>query len=159
MHVVLQQLAVVICHLLEVRHDPVLVDRIAMKAAGEMVVDPALRHLDQRQACRLLPRIRQRDRSQPTHRNRCLRAARRQIDQQVHRAGMGKLRLRPKAAVAHVHALQGRDRHLLHQLRPGSPLCPEKASLCSIAFITLPADSLTSVRRFTNASAIVSRTR
>ena len=65
---------------------------------------------------------------------------------------MRKLRLRPEPAVAHVNALQRGQHHLLHQLRPGFPARPEKLSFCSIASITLPADSSTSSRRSANAS-------
>ena len=47
-HVVLQQLGVVIGHLLEVRHAPALIHRVAMEAAGKLVVHSAARHLFQR---------------------------------------------------------------------------------------------------------------
>ena len=39
-----QKLGVVVEHLLEMRHQPALVDRIARKAAAEMIVDAALAH-------------------------------------------------------------------------------------------------------------------
>ena len=45
MDVIAQQLGVVVGHLLEVRNDPVLIDRVAMEAAGDLVVDAAARHL------------------------------------------------------------------------------------------------------------------
>ena len=41
------QLGVVVQHLLEVRHQPVRVDRIAREAAAELVVHPPARHADQ----------------------------------------------------------------------------------------------------------------
>ncbi len=44
-----QQLGVVVEHLLEVRHEPDGVDAVAVKAAAELVVDAAVRHLLQRQ--------------------------------------------------------------------------------------------------------------
>ena len=44
-HIVLQQLGVVIAHLLEVRHDPALVYGVSMKSAGKLVVDSSVRHL------------------------------------------------------------------------------------------------------------------
>ena len=47
-HVVLQQLGVVVGHLFEVRHDPALVHRIAMKSAGQLVVHAAAGHLFER---------------------------------------------------------------------------------------------------------------
>ena len=47
-HVVPQQLRVVVNHLLEVRHHPALVHAIAMEAAGELIVDAAVRHLFER---------------------------------------------------------------------------------------------------------------
>ncbi len=40
----LEQLRIVVEHLLEVRHQPALVDRIAREAAAEMIVDAALAH-------------------------------------------------------------------------------------------------------------------
>ena len=46
--VILQQLGIVVRHLLEVRHDPALVHRVAMKASRELIVNSALRHLRQR---------------------------------------------------------------------------------------------------------------
>src|SRR2546430_5199826 len=39
-----QQLRVVVRHLLEVRHDPALIDGVAVEPATDMVADPALRH-------------------------------------------------------------------------------------------------------------------
>ena len=47
MNVILQQLRVVVGHLLEVRHYPALVNRVAMKAAGKLVVHAAFGHLGQ----------------------------------------------------------------------------------------------------------------
>jgi hypothetical protein len=44
-HVVAQQLGVVVEHLLEVRNHPALVHAVAVKAAGQLVVDAAARHL------------------------------------------------------------------------------------------------------------------
>ncbi|HEY4748132.1 MAG TPA: hypothetical protein VIH38_11215 [Steroidobacteraceae bacterium] len=40
----LEELGVVVEHLLEMRHQPALVDRIAREAAAEVIVDAALRH-------------------------------------------------------------------------------------------------------------------
>jgi len=40
----LEQLRVVVQHLLEMRHQPLLIGRIAREAAAEMVVDAAARH-------------------------------------------------------------------------------------------------------------------
>ena len=49
-----EQLRIVVEHLLEMRHQPALVDRVAREAAAEMIVDAALadaleRELDQRE--------------------------------------------------------------------------------------------------------------
>ena len=44
-NVVLQKLGIVIRHLLEMRHNPALVDRVTMKPSGELIVNSALRHL------------------------------------------------------------------------------------------------------------------
>ena len=48
MHVILQQFGIVIGHLFKVGNDPALVDRIAMKASSELVVDAAARHFLER---------------------------------------------------------------------------------------------------------------
>ena len=61
-HVIAQQLGVVVEHLLEMRNDPALVDAVAMESAGELVVDAAARHLLERDgeclaAPALLPRF------------------------------------------------------------------------------------------------------
>ena len=48
----LQKLRVVVEHLLEVRHEPALVDRVARKAAAEMIVDPALADVRRASAAR-----------------------------------------------------------------------------------------------------------
>ena len=60
----LQELRIVVEHLLEMRHQPALVDRVAREAAAEMIVDAALadaleRDLDRREVALLagaLPR-------------------------------------------------------------------------------------------------------
>src|SRR5688500_14961002 len=44
-----QELRVVVEHLLEVRHEPALVDRIPRKAAAEVIVDAALADVLQRE--------------------------------------------------------------------------------------------------------------
>ena len=44
-HIVLQQLRIVVAHFLEVGDDPALIDRVAMEAACQLIVDPAVRHL------------------------------------------------------------------------------------------------------------------
>ena len=44
-HIVFQQLRIVVTHLLEMRHDPALVHRIAMEAARQLVINTAPRHL------------------------------------------------------------------------------------------------------------------
>ena len=48
--VVLQQLRVVVGHLFEMRNAPAFIDGIAMKAACQLIVDAAARHLFQRRA-------------------------------------------------------------------------------------------------------------
>ena len=46
--IVPQELGIVVAHFLEMRNQPALVDRIAMKTAGELVVDAAPRHFFER---------------------------------------------------------------------------------------------------------------
>ena len=95
--VVLQQLGVVVRHLLEVRHDPALVDRVAMKAAGELVVNAALRHLGQRSG---------------DHGGDALFAgAHVPVHQQIERSGMRKLGRAAEAAILLVEDGQRRLHH------------------------------------------------
>src|SRR5271166_3810631 len=47
-YIVLQQLRVVVGHLLEVRHGPVLVNRVTMEAATKLVIHSTLRHFAER---------------------------------------------------------------------------------------------------------------
>ena len=88
MHVIAQQLRVVVEHLLEVRNDPALVDAIAMEAAGELVIDAAARHLFERHG-EGLTGVR-------------IAAVDGELQQKIERGGMGKLGLRPEAAVARI---------------------------------------------------------
>ena len=44
MNVILEQLRIVVGHLLEVRHEPAFVHGVTMKAAGELIVHAAARH-------------------------------------------------------------------------------------------------------------------
>ena len=45
MHVIFQQFGIVVAHLLEVGHNPALVDRITVKPSGQLVVNSAARHV------------------------------------------------------------------------------------------------------------------
>ena len=51
-----EELRVVVQHLLEVRHGPALVDGVAVKAAAQVIEDPACRHLLQREQGRVAHR-------------------------------------------------------------------------------------------------------
>ena len=103
MRVVLQKLAVVIRHLLEVRHDPPLIHRIAMKATRQLVIDAALSHLLQRDYRHSLRRCDQ------------LSAAHRAIDQEIQRSRMRELRLRSEASIAIIELLHCRLDQLVQQ--------------------------------------------
>ena len=105
-HVIPQQLRVVVAHLLEVRHDPALIHRVAMKPAGQMIVEATLRHLLERH-----------HRRQP--RGRIGTVAPCGIEQQIERAGMRKLGLRAEPAIAPVELLQHRVDDLADQFRTG----------------------------------------
>ena len=134
MHVIAQQLRIVVEHLLEVRHHPALVHAVAMKAAGKLIVDAAARHLFQR------------------HREGFARlrvaAVHRQLQQQIERRRMRKLGLRAESAVARIELRNDRRRNLVHQRRRSVRRpAPEKLSLCSMAAITLAAVSSASSRR------------
>ena len=48
MHIIFEQLRVVVRHLLEVRHDPAFIDGIAVKATGKLVVHATAGHFFQR---------------------------------------------------------------------------------------------------------------
>ena len=45
MHIIFQQLGVVVAHLFEVRHYPAFIHRVAMKTSGQLVVDTAVGHV------------------------------------------------------------------------------------------------------------------
>ena len=49
----LDELRIVVEHLLEMRHEPALIDAVAREAAAEMIVDAALRDMGERQVDRL----------------------------------------------------------------------------------------------------------
>ena len=99
MHIVLQQLRVVIQHLLEVRHHPGLVNGVAMEAPAQVVVDATQSHLLQRHRGRFSGRM--------------VAGARGYIEQQVDGRRMGKLGLRTKAPIVAVELLQRRRHHLV----------------------------------------------
>src|SRR5215469_16275509 len=48
MHIIFEQFRVVVGHFLEVRHQPAFVDRIAVKASGQLIIGAAERHLLER---------------------------------------------------------------------------------------------------------------
>ena len=90
------QQRVVVEHLLEVGHGPGVVDAVAVKAAAELVVDPAAGHR---------PQCLERDRCAPPQ------------QQELQQRGLGELRRAPEAAVVGVEALAGpRDRLVQHAL-------------------------------------------
>ena len=100
-HVIAQQLGVVVEHLLEVRNDPALVHAVAMESAGELVVDAAARHLFQGGDERV-PRL-------------LVVAIHRDFEQQVEGRGMRKLGLRTEAAVAGIELRQDGAGDLIHE--------------------------------------------
>ena len=107
MHVILQQLGIVIQHLLEVRHHPALIDGVAMKPAAQLVVHSAPGHLLERHRGRLAA----------AH---CPRPSR-HIQQQINRRRMGKLGLRAKPSVMAIELFQSRRHHLVHDARLSAP--------------------------------------
>ena len=101
MHVIAQQLGVVVEHLLEVRHHPALIHAVAMKTSGKLVVDAASRHLfERRSKCFASPLI---------------VVAHGRFEQQVERRRMGKLGLRTEPAVARVELRDDRLGNLFHE--------------------------------------------
>jgi len=91
--VIRQQTRVVVEHLLEMRNEPALVDGVAMKSSGELIVDAAARHFSQRYRCGFLRRL--------------IAGARRDVDEQVEYGGMGEFRLRAEASVAWIELADG----------------------------------------------------
>ena len=146
MHVIAQQLGVVVEHLFEVRHHPALVDAIAVEAAGELVVDAAARHLFKRDGegfaglrvaavdCLLKQQIESGRDEETWAASRIRRCA-------------DRIGAMAEAAILSTSA------------RVSSPPRPEKLSLCSIAAITLAADSSASSRRSFHTWAMASSTR
>jgi len=116
-----------------------------MKAAGQLVVNAAARHLFERGSKCFLGLL--------------IAAIHRHFEQQVEHRRMRKLGLRTEAAVARVKLIDRRGRNLVYQRSVSSPPRPENDSLCSIAAITLPAESSASSRRSRHTCAMVSNTR
>ena len=108
--VVLQQLGIVVRHLLEMRHDPTLVDRVAMKASRELVVDAALRHLRERRGY--------------DGGDAFFASTHVPIHQQIERSGMGKFRCATEATVLLVEDGQRRLHHDAHEPRRKLGLSP-----------------------------------
>ena len=112
MQVVAQQLGVVVEHLLEVRNVPALIDAIAVKAAGQLVVHSAPRHFFERGGEGLASRF--------------MAAVHRYFQQQVERRGVGKLGLRAEAAIARVELRQDCAGNLIRQGQRKLPAVPGK---------------------------------
>ena len=92
MEVVLQQLGVVVAHFFEMRNDPALVDRVAVKPARQLVVNAAARHAFERVRVEFLgPHV---------------VVPRGTVDQQVQRGRMRKLRRVAEAAIPRVVGFQ-----------------------------------------------------
>ena len=92
--VITQQLGIVVGHFLEVRHQPTLVDRVAVEAAGKLVVDAAAGHFFERgfgdgQQVLLV----------------CLLVA---LEDQIDGRGVREFRRAPEAAVLDVELLRNR---------------------------------------------------
>ena len=107
MGIIFQQLGVVIRHFFKVRHHPVLVHGVAMKASGQMVIDAALRHLFQCDAHHI------------EQRGACFfrLSFHRALQQQVDGAGMRKLGRGAKATVLRIKQLHCRFHNAVHQFR------------------------------------------
>ena len=92
MHIVLKQFGVVVRHLFEMRHDPALVNRIAVKASGKLVVYAAASHFLQR-----------RDEYVPQSLVAGISIL---VNQEIDRRRMRELRCAAEAAVARVEHLE-----------------------------------------------------
>src|SRR5262249_13631823 len=134
--VILQQLRIVIGHFLEVWHDPALVNRIAMKTTGKLVVNPAVRHFLQ-SCCEDILKLFRAERigkvyvgtGAPTRSySRIL------INQQINHRGMRELWCTPKAAIPLVEHLQGRFDDLLDRLGRELSLAPERLRVLDCTF-------------------------
>ena len=104
MHVILQQFRIVIGHLLEVRHHPALVDRVAMKAPSKLVVNAATRHLLER-----------RDKNVAHLVVSCAHVI---VNQEIEHCGMRKFRSLAKTAVLGIEHAQRRLYDCIHNARP-----------------------------------------
>ena len=113
----LQELRVVVEHLLEVRHQPALVDRIARKAAAQMIVDPALADVLEGQQ----HAAEERRRGGPRLvllRRRALAGAPEQFEQ----AALGKLRRAAQSPVLRVDRARDAARHAIELGEPDHDL-------------------------------------
>ena len=116
MNVILEQLGVVVGHLLEVRDDPALIDRVAMEAAGELVIDAAARHFLQR--------------GDENIAEFCVARANGMIHQQIERRRMRKFGRTSEAAIALVEHLPRRlDNRVNHFGRDISAVAGERLRL------------------------------
>ena len=105
----LDELRVVVEHLLEMRHQPFLVDRIAREAAAEVIVDAAVRHALERELDHLIEaRVVAPHAGAPQHfKHGALRKFRRAAEAAVHRIEHARDRGRGGVELAHA------DRHLV----------------------------------------------
>ena len=102
MHVIAQQLGIVVEHLLKVRHHPALIHAVAMKPSGKLVVNAAARHLFERRTQNASPAM-------------LVVAVHGHLQQQVERRRMGKLGLRAEPAVARIELRDNRFGNLVHE--------------------------------------------
>ncbi len=110
MDVILQELGIVVGHLLEMGNNPVFVHGVAMEAAGKLVVDAALRHLlegDDGNVQQML-----------------VAGFDVALHHEVECAGMRKLGRSAEAAMIGVEELYRRFHHALDELRPQRPGLP-----------------------------------
>ena len=112
-HVVLQQLRVVIRHLFEVGYSPVLVNRIAMEASTKLVVHATPRHFGQS--------------LRDNFSNALFLGSHIPIKEKIYRRGVGKFR---RSAEAPVIGIENRHRRLHHhtdQARGKVSMTPSKS--------------------------------
>ncbi len=112
-----QELRVVVEHLLEVRHEPALVDRVARKAAAEVIVDPALADALERQQ-----HAREKRRRRGARLALLARCALARAPQQLEQRALRKLRRAAQAAMRGVDRARDAVRHLVEVAQPDRDL-------------------------------------
>ena len=149
-HVILQQFGIVVAHLLEVRHHPALVHRIAVKPTRQLVVHAAVSHVLKRgddEVAQLtvgVGRVHVGTAALGRPAERSSAGSRIPLNQQIQRRRMRKLRRLPESSMLRIKHPERRSLDRGDHAAETRPSFPAKDSDCAIALSTILACSITS---------------